>query len=55
MNATRKNILSVDTVNDKLRGWRLTNAVQAIDENNELVHNFLGGLTFEVCQNYGYA
>lgn len=53
MNATRKNILSVDTVNDKLRGWRLTNAVQAIDENNELVHNFLGGLTFEVCQNYG--
>lgn len=41
LNATRKNILTIETVNDKLKGWRLTNAVQAIDENNQFVNDFI--------------
>ena len=44
LNPTRKSILSVKTVSDKLKGWRLTNAVQAIDENCVFVENFLAGL-----------
>lgn len=44
LNPTRKNILSAQTVNDKLKGWRLTNAVQAINENRAFVENFLAGL-----------
>lgn len=44
LNPTRKNVLSAQTVNDKLKGWRLTNAVQAINENRTFVENFLSGV-----------
>lgn len=54
LNATRRNILTVDTVNDKLKGWRLTNAVQAIDENNLFVDSFISkiGIQWKLWQEY---
>lgn len=41
LNATRKNILSKDTVTTKLSGWRKMNAFQAIPENISFVESFL--------------
>lgn len=47
MNATRKNILSDDVVQSKLSGWRQMSALQNIEENKELVENFLHDKEFE--------
>lgn len=41
LNATRKNILSKDTVTSKLNGWRRMNAFQTIEENTVFVENWL--------------
>lgn len=41
LNATRKNILSKDTVTTKLSGWRKMNAFQTIPENISFVESFL--------------
>lgn len=41
LNATRKNILTKDTVTSKLTGWRRMNAFQTIAENTTFVENWL--------------
>jgi hypothetical protein len=46
LNATRKNILSVNTVSTKLKGWRKMNAFQAINENIQYVEQFIPKLKF---------
>lgn len=53
LNATRKNILSVNTVTTKLNGWRKMNAFQAIDENIRFVEQFLPTVDFTNCEEYG--
>jgi hypothetical protein len=53
LNATRKNILSVNTVSAKLNGWRKMNAFQAIDENLRFVDQFIGETDFTNYQDYG--
>ena len=45
LNATRKNILSIDTVQSKLTGWRKMNAFQTIDENIKFTENFLSRIS----------
>lgn len=47
MNATRKNILSDDVVQSKLSGWRQMSALQNIEENKELVEEFLQDKDFK--------
>lgn len=53
MNATRKNILSVDVVQTKLNGWRQINALHNIDENRKTVDDFLMQKSFVNCKDYG--
>lgn len=53
LNATRKNILSIDTVQSKLTGWRKMNAFQAIDENIKFTENFLSQISFINYKDYG--
>lgn len=53
LNATRKNILSVNTVQSKLNGWRKMNAFQVIDENTRFVEHFIANTTFINDKDYG--
>jgi hypothetical protein len=53
LNATRKNILSVNTVKTKLNGWRKMNAFQMIDENIRFVENFIAQTSFTNDKDYG--
>jgi len=53
LNATRKNILSVNTVQTKLNGWRKMNAFQVIEENIHFVEQFIARTTFTNDKNYG--
>ncbi|MDR1983201.1 MAG: Z1 domain-containing protein [Prevotellaceae bacterium] len=53
LNATRKNILSVDVVQSKLNGWRQLNALHNIEENKQLVDAFLTDKTFINYQDFG--
>jgi hypothetical protein len=53
LNATRKNILSVDTVQTKLNGWRIMNAFQAIEENTHFVEQFISQTNFTNGTDYG--
>ncbi|MDR2926797.1 MAG: Z1 domain-containing protein [Cytophagaceae bacterium] len=53
LNATRKNILSVNTVQTKLNGWRKMNAFQAIDENTRSVKHFIAQTNFVNGKDYG--
>jgi hypothetical protein len=53
LNATRKNILSVNTVQTKLNGWRKMNAFQAIEENTRFVNHFISQTNFTNEKNYG--
>jgi len=53
LNATRKNILSVNTVQTKLNGWRKMNAFQVIDENTRFVEHFINQTTFTNDREYG--
>ena len=53
LNATRKNILSIDTVQSKLTGWRKMNAFQTIDENIKFTENFLSQISFVNDKDYG--
>jgi hypothetical protein len=46
MNATRNNVLSINVVKHKLKGWRQMNALQHVDENLTFVNNFLNKHTF---------
>ena len=53
LNATRKNILSVNTVKAKLNGWRKMNAFQVIEENTSFVERFIAKTTFTNDKAYG--
>lgn len=53
LNATRKNILTKDTVTTKLNGWRRMNAFQTIDENTAFVDEWLKDHHSIPYQNYG--
>jgi len=53
LNATRKNILSVNTVQTKLSGWRKMNAFQAIEENIRFVEHFIAQTNFMNEKDYG--
>jgi hypothetical protein len=53
LNATRKNILSVNTVQTKLNGWRKMNAFQVIDENTRFVEQFITQANFTNDKDYG--
>lgn len=53
LNATRKNILSVNTVQTKLNGWRKMNAFQVIDENTRFVEQFISETNFTNDKDYG--
>lgn len=52
LNATRRNILSKNTVTTKLNGWRQMNTFQCIDENTHLVQQFVQNHTFTLFQDY---
>jgi hypothetical protein len=52
LNPTRNNILSKDLVKHKLCGWRQMNALQHIDENLQIVRNFLDKQTFTNYKDY---
>ncbi|MDR2757484.1 MAG: Z1 domain-containing protein [Planctomycetaceae bacterium] len=53
LNATRKNILSVNTVQTKLNGWRKMNAFQVIEENTCFVERFIAQTNFINDKDYG--
>jgi hypothetical protein len=53
LNATRKNILSVNTVQTKLNGWRKMNAFQIIEENTRFVEHFIANTNFTNDKDYG--
>lgn len=53
LNATRKNILSKDTVYHKLNGWRKMNAFQNIEANTKFVEEYLDSVSFKLYQPYG--
>jgi hypothetical protein len=53
LNATRKNILSVNTVQTKLNGWRKMNAFQVIEENTRFVEHFIASTNFTNDKDYG--
>lgn len=55
LNATRKNILTANTVNTKLKGWRKMNAFQNIEENKVFVENFIKNQSFTNEKDYGTA
>lgn len=52
MNATRKNILSVNVVQSKLNGWRQVNALNNIEENKNIIDNFIKDRVFTNWQEY---
>ena len=52
LNATRRNILSKNTVTTKLNGWRQMNTFQCIDENYHLVQQFVQNHTFSLFKDY---
>lgn len=52
LNATRRNILSKSTVTTKLNGWRQMNTFQCIDENNNLVQQFVQSHSFTLFCDY---
>ena len=52
LNATRKNILSKNTVTTKLSGWRKMNAFQAISENTSFIENFLSKHEWKLYEDY---
>ena len=52
LNATRRNILSKNTVTTKLNGWRQMNTFQCIDENYHLVQQFVQNHTFTLFKDY---
>lgn len=52
LNATRKNILSKNTVTTKLSGWRKMNAFQAISENTSFIENFLAKHEWKLYEDY---
>ncbi len=47
INATRSNVLSIDTVTHKMNGWRKIQTPQSIDENRIFVENFLSKQDFK--------
>jgi hypothetical protein len=53
LNATRKNILSARTVQNKLNGWRKMNAFQVIEENTRFIEHFISQTQFENDKDYG--
>jgi hypothetical protein len=53
LNATRKNILSVNTVQTKLNGWRKMNAFQVIEENTRFMEHFIANTNFTNDKDYG--
>lgn len=55
LNATRKNILSKNTVTTKLNGWRQMNTFQCIDENSHLVQQFVQNHIFTLFKDYNTA
>ena len=48
LNVTRKNILPVNLVNAKMKGWHVMNTFQSIRENTLFVNEFLTNNTFEL-------
>lgn len=52
LNATRKNILSKNTVTTKLNGWRQMNTFQCIEENTHLVKQFIQQHKFTLFKDY---
>lgn len=52
LNATRRNILSKNTVTTKLNGWRQMNTFQCIDENTHLVKQFVQNHSFTLFNDY---
>lgn len=52
LKATRKNILSKNTVTTKLCGWRKMNAFQAINENTRFVEHFIANSKFTLFEDY---
>lgn len=52
LNATRRNILSKNTVTTKLNGWRQMNTFQCIDENTHLVQKFVQNHSFTLFNDY---
>lgn len=53
LNATRRNILTKDTVYNKLNGWRKMNAFQNIEANTRFVEEFLKTVSFTDYHPYG--
>lgn len=53
LNATRKNILTKNTVQTKLNGWRKMNAFQVIEENTHFVEKFINATKFTNDKDYG--
>ena len=53
LSATRKSILSKETVTTKLKGWRKMNAFQTINDNKDFVESFIEGQEWELFQDYG--
>ncbi|ALA93049.1 Z1 domain-containing protein [Porphyromonas gingivalis AJW4] len=52
LKATRKNILSKNTVTTKLCGWRKMNAFQTINENTRFVEHFLANTNFTLLEDF---
>ena len=55
LNATRKNILSKNTVTTKLNGWRQMSTFQCIEENTLLVNQFIQQHKFTLFKDYNTA
>lgn len=53
LSATRKNILSKETVITKLKGWRKMNAFQTIEENKKFVEAFIAEHQWKLFKNFG--
>ena len=52
LNATRKNILSKNTVTTKLSGWRKMNAFQTIPENTSFIERYIAQKEWKLFQDY---
>lgn len=53
LNATRKTILSKETVTTKLKGWRKMNAFQTIDINKKFVESFVSKHKWKLFKEFG--
>lgn len=53
LNATRKTILSKETVTTKLKGWRKMNAFQTIDINKKFVESFVSKHKWKLFEEFG--